>query len=431
MLWDVAEMTPVWSRRTGEAVLLATVDGSTVRCYADLKLFRTWDVDHADREKVAMLYMPGRDPQQGVGAFLPDGRFAMQWNDNEGTTLHVYDASGGLELRRSRPWPEMHYGRFFPGGHRGRGTILFGPDGSRFDLVENRNQPPLLGGSEFHLTHLVATDSRTFVAGRGTDPTSTHDHVWESITGRIMADLPDEIPAADRAVLSSDGRFLASLARDVVIVHDFKEPAATARLPASGASTIAFSPDGSRLATAQYDGTVLIWTVPRRVTAWRPADADRLWTQLISDDAGKAWQAVWQLLDHPAKATELLAARLRPISEWDDTAEQISRLDHPKYPVRERATRELAGRGRDVEDALRAVLKAPRSEEQRTRAEQLLSKIDSAIPPTGESLRGLRCVWLLERIGSAEAKKILAVLTSGRTGSQVTVEAKAALERLK
>ena len=430
-VWDLAETTIVSRWRTDEPVLACMLDGQTVRCYLERKLFRTWDVEHPDRETVALLHMAGLDAQRGVGTFLRDGRFAMLWKDDESAFLHIYDRNGGLELRRPRPGPETLYGRPTTAGYRGQGTTLFGPDGSRFDLAKNRSQPSLLAHGQFRLTHLVATESSAFVAGRGTEPTSTHDHVWESMTGKIIADLPDDVPAGDRAVVSSDGRFLACLARDVVIVHDFMNPAGTVRLPAHGASALAFSPDGSRLATAQDDGTVLIWAVPRRMSPWQAPDADRLWANLISDDSRKAWWAIWQLLDHPERATELISARLPPLSAWDDTAEQISRLDHPKYPVRERAMRELAVRGRGVEEALRAVLKAARSEEQRTRAEQLLSKIDTAVAPTGEILRGLRCVWLLERIGTSEAKKLLTELANGTTWSLATIEAKAALERLK
>jgi hypothetical protein len=45
-------------------------------------------------------------------------------------------------------------------------------------------------------------------------------------------------------------------------------------------------------------------------------------------------------------------------------------------------------------------------------------------------LRGLRCLWLLERLGTQEALATLKDLANGASGSRVTSEAKASLARL-
>jgi hypothetical protein len=136
-------------------------------------------------------------------------------------------------------------------------------------------------------------------------------------------------------------------------------------------------------------------------------------------------------LAYPGPATELLTARAKPLPAWTDTAEQIAKLDHPKYAVREEAARELARRGAVVEGDLRAARQTTASAEQRERLEGLLNKLNFAVPPDGEVLRGLRAVWLLERLGTAEANKVLAKLADGAPGSRVTAEAKAALARLR
>jgi hypothetical protein len=84
-----------------------------------------------------------------------------------------------------------------------------------------------------------------------------------------------------------------------------------------------------------------------------------------------------------------------------------------------------------VEGDVRAALKRSTAPEQRERLEAVLARIDPMMPPAGETLRGLRAVWLLERLGTPEAVKLLQKMAGGATGSRVTQEAKAALGRLK
>jgi hypothetical protein len=50
--------------------------------------------------------------------------------------------------------------------------------------------------------------------------------------------------------------------------------------------------------------------------------------------------------------------------------------------------------------------------------------------PSGEKLRTLRGVEVLEQLGTAEAKQHLAKLSRGAPGSRLTEAAKAAMERL-
>src|SRR5262249_9723715 len=63
-VWDVAKMTAISRWRTEEAVLACMFDGPTARCYLDRKLIRTWDVEHPDRETVALLHVPRFEAHQ-------------------------------------------------------------------------------------------------------------------------------------------------------------------------------------------------------------------------------------------------------------------------------------------------------------------------------------------------------------------------------
>jgi hypothetical protein len=96
--------------------------------------------------------------------------------------------------------------------------------------------------------------------------------------------------------------------------------------------------------------------------------------------------------------------------------------------VRDTATRELQKVGEMALPALRAALKGKPSLELRRRAQQLLDEIDTATL-SGERLRGVRAVAVLEHIGNTEARKLLDTLAGGASEALLTWEAKASLAR--
>ena len=430
-VWNVSNARCDWKLHHDERVLAASVgrDGTTIRAYVEGSLIRTWDVRETSKATVAQMYIQPISTQHTAITFLPDDRFAMLSQNGQGSALDVYDAFGKPFRRRTRAMPEEPFQRRPTLQYRGQGTVTFGPGGWRFDLMTNREMPPLQQSLTFRVINLLKTDSGAVVAGRTIDQTAVEGHVWESLTGRVIAGLPTDIPNSDRAVISGDSRFLAISSDKQVTLYDFANPAKPIQLPIAGTTALAFSPDVSRIATAQNDGTILVWNVPRVSSPWQAADVERIWKSLEAD-APTAWKTIWHLLDHPGPATEFMKSRLHPEPRLTDTAEQIARLDHSKYLVREQAMKELAGRGEIIEGDLLAAINAPRSEEQRARIQLLLSKINPAVPPSGLMLRSLRCVWVLERLGTPEAIAHLKDIARGASGSRVTTESKAALERL-
>jgi hypothetical protein len=103
-------------------------------------------------------------------------------------------------------------------------------------------------------------------------------------------------------------------------------------------------------------------------------------------------------------------------------------LDSETFDVRESAAKELSALGEGIEPALRQALKGKRSAEVRRRIEQLLDGFRNV--PTGDSIRVVRAVEVLERIGTAEARQVLEAFAKGAPAARLTREAQAALDRL-
>jgi hypothetical protein len=110
-------------------------------------------------------------------------------------------------------------------------------------------------------------------------------------------------------------------------------------------------------------------------------------------------------------------------------ASHIKDLDSKQFEVRDRARAALEKLGELAEPALRQVLEGNPSLETRRRVERLLEELDRARPHP-ERLRAARAVAVLERAGTAEARKHLMVLAAGAPGAWLTRETQASLERL-
>ena len=80
---------------------------------------------------------------------------------------------------------------------------------------------------------------------------------------------------------------------------------------------------------------------------------------------------------------------------------------------------------------LRDALKTNPPAEAKKRIETLLAAFAPPAVPEGEVLRGVRAVWALERIGTADARRLLEDLAKGVESARLTREAKAALGRMK
>ncbi len=206
--------------------------------------------------------------------------------------------------------------------------------------------------------------------------------------------------------------------------------------PAAG---VAFTPDGKRVLTCSANGVCRAWDVSEitgRPPANPPAEAAlapaNLWELLASDDAKTAGEVMQVLTAAPELARKTIAEHLTPVPVADTTAvaARIADLGSKDFRTRDAATKALAAVADQVEGKLRAALDASDSAEARERLKALLAQQEArAIHP--DTIRMIRAMEVLESVGDAEAKALVAKLASGAPRARLTELADDARKRMK
>jgi WD40 repeat protein len=275
--------------------------------------------------------------------------------------------------------------------------------------------------------------------------------LWEVASGQERLVVPQENFSTDSLLFSPDGKLLtiagisyrpeeencgAIEILDVATgkeVHRFLEPHYS-RIDAH-IRALAFSLDGEQLATGGSAASALLWNMrPARGKAGHtpaelsPKELERLWSDLGGADAAKAHQAVWALASSPQRSLPFLQQHLRPVQPPDPkrVSRLLADLDSEEFKVREQAARELEKLGDAVRSDLLTLLTKKPGLEARRRVEQVLGALDGTHVP----LREWRTLEVLELTRTAEAKTLLEGLSRGVPDARLTLEAKAALDRL-
>jgi WD40 repeat protein len=444
----------VWETRTGR--LLRSLDagsGRGVTAVAFSPDGQTLAASDWDGEKRIRIWnvRTGRVLHELMGharyctcvAFSPDGKRLASGDphyslrrQNEGR-LCIWDAEAGKLIRE------------IDGTRSAIQEVLFTPDGRHilaaangvyvFDADSGRpvGKPFQTKTRVWRLS--LSADGRLLATADGLGGPV---RLWELATRREIA-LATFNVKSEGVALTPDGRTLATSDSqgNVVLFHwPCEETIAKLSGNPDAGSQVFFSPDGRLLATANNrESTALIWDVANLINRPLPAVAKpseeelrRWWSALRDDSPAEAYKAVWRFAAVPEQTLPFLANSLQPAKPADSAtvARLIDDLDSDQFQVREKASRELGRLGEVVVVALRKAKSSGPSLEQRLRIERLLAELTGPVPGP-EQLRAIRAVAVLEQIGGAQARKIVAVWAGGAAGARLTEEAQTALERLK
>jgi WD40 repeat protein len=292
-------------------------------------------------------------------------------------------------------------------------------------------------------------DGRLFAASQVTlkqDIRPSYDmpllRLWERASGQPIRTLGPTITRV--LAFSPNGRLLATGGTgqsghlDVgfgsgIDIVDVVTGRKLATLPVSP-HCLMFSPQGAQLATGGRDQMMLIWEVPQIPSPKQPkvpsaAQREAWWTAL-GGKAQDAYQAIGQMLDAPDSAVVLLKERVQPVQapDADTVARLVVLLDSNKFTEREKARMALEKMGEGAAHLVRQTLAGKISEELRRRLEELLRKWDAT---SVASLRQHRAVATLEWIDTPASRAVLQALAEGAPEARLTVEARAALKRLR
>jgi len=290
------------------------------------------------------------------------------------------------------------------------------------------------GGIDF------SPDGKFLAGGGGIDPMKPADDkdkgtvfVWDVDEGRIVRKLAGHSPEEEISChFSPDGRTLSTVDRTGLIrIWELATGQERFRVTGHrGATKAYFSPDSALVAGWSYEAPVLIWDIYGLSHSPEPFDTEKAWQALGEDNATRSFTTMRRLCAAPERTVILLREKLKPVEkvEADTIRKWIRELDDDKFATREAAQKSLEKLGDRAAKFLRAALRQSPSLELRTRVNLLLKALDTLTP---DRLRHQRAVEVLERIGSAEAKAILADLARGAAGARLTIEAEASLTRWK
>jgi WD40 repeat protein len=270
-------------------------------------------------------------------------------------------------------------------------------------------------------------------------PDAISVRVWDLASGKESHRMKVANDVRSMAI-SPDGKTLAAALYDSIQLWELVSGKERGRFAGhlQYIWTMDFSPDGRLLVSGGFDYTALVWDLTgmnpsgqRIARRLQKSEAERLWADLADADGTRAYRAIWALAAAADDAVAFLAERLKPVPAAD--AERLSRLilqlDSSVFSERQQATRELEKLHDLAEGALRKALAAKPTIESQRRLEGLLAKLNGPISEP-ETLRTLRAIEVLEKIGTPAARRVLQTMAAGAESSRLTRESKLSLERL-
>lgn len=377
-----------------------SLDGKSI-ITTDLRWVKIFSCETGALQKSYELYSsdPIRTIMSHDGTKLATMHYAQ---DDEQVVLRFFDAASGKVLATNMKLANHQQ------------NFAFSHDGRNLHIVTNRGR-------------------------------STGVSVVETATGkqRFQADLPAPyIYTSSQSRMSPDGRWLVTpangteLDQHAIIVWKMgsnREPFVLTGHRGI-VTSCQFSSDSKQLLTVCNDSTMLVWDLNRWALPTEQTvnekEFPQHWSALASNDAAKAYSAIYRWASQP-QAAEWLGKQIMTSSTSIDKEQVkvwIKQLDAPKFQDREQATKQLIKHAGAVKADLKLALVSNHSPESKRRLEQILAQAEESTSLSENPLQFSRGLEALELMGSAPAFQQLQLIAK-RTDN-LGLEAREAATRL-
>jgi RNA polymerase sigma factor (sigma-70 family) len=426
---DLGAMTLVSG--SGRALLRAESDGKgNVR--------RIWDV--ATGKELRTI-----DPAAPLYCVSPDGKIAAL---ARGDGMVTIDLTTGKELHKlAGNYDPVWRAEFTSDGRFlvlcrwdrkiHRYDAATGHKRGEFTFIDDLEPPsPFAGKSSYAVA--VSPDGNLIAFGTGYGLIAVHDLA----SGRLLGNLGKPATSALALNFSPDGRTLAWGGNRDGVIRLMEVATGGERYSFAGHQggirSLSFFSDGKTLISGSSDTTALVWDLTGLATTKRQAkplaqhELSACWQDLAELDAARAYKAMRTLWSRPAEAADYLRAHLHPAepAEGKQIARLIGDLGSDRFGVRKHAADELTKLGDLGIPACRKALEGQPPLEVRRRLQAILERqVHDRHNPTGDHLRALRAVEVLEMAGGPEPSRILEALARGAPEARLTREAQGSLRR--